>query len=343
MPLFRIAWLGVLLAAALAPAAAQGFYLYHDFPAGFSSTTVWSPQAWLWSEENIAADSGRAVLSDAASPWSAWRVTDSKAGLPNPRYATALDASSAADAAREGWRFAAFARYVDDFGDGPNQGLSLFLGNREYSLLLDLTAQGALQATLFDEAPKKFTLTTAGQGTSAFRNFALQSVPGTSLVDFFVDGVRVNAGGSWDGRPFNHPDAAAWGNSDRAGAARGVMDFHYVVLEIGSSRRGVGDLNVDGNVDGRDLLWWQRTLGSASEPLSDADGDGVVGGGDLRRWEDGWGSPATSGAAWTAVPEPGASCPPLVLGALAARRTNRRARRRMLGLPAAFRSPQRTR
>lgn len=51
-----------------------------------------------------------------------------------------------------------------------------------------------------------------------------------------------------------------------------------------------GDYDGDGNVDGDDLLSWQRTLGSRMNLTSDGNGNGVVDGFDLATWRDRFGS-----------------------------------------------------
>jgi hypothetical protein len=48
-----------------------------------------------------------------------------------------------------------------------------------------------------------------------------------------------------------------------------------------------GDYNADGQVDGADLLEWQKQVGRNDFPSADLDHDGVVGGDDLAHWEHG--------------------------------------------------------
>ena len=85
------------------------------------------------------------------------------------------------------------------------------------------------------------------------------------------------------------------------------------------------DFNVDGRVDGRDFLAWQRGLGKASGVTladGDADFDGDVDATDLGLWKSAYGSATfalgASVAASNSVPEPGGA----VLG--------------MMGLPCAM-------
>jgi hypothetical protein len=67
------------------------------------------------------------------------------------------------------------------------------------------------------------------------------------------------------------------------------------------------DFNGDGQVDGRDLLAWQRGFGlasGASRAQGDADGNGIVNAADLAVWGDQFGSAAAAAAA---IPEPAAA------------------------------------
>ena len=100
------------------------------------------------------------------------------------------------------------------------------------------------------------------------------------------------------------------------------LDF---MLSTGESMKGVvkfgplpttdvtsGDFDDDGDVDGRDLLTWQRTLGSAAVPPgsgADGDGNGTVNGADLTVWKGDFGDGAAAiaaGGSVAAVPEPAA-------------------------------------
>ncbi|MBA3480842.1 MAG: hypothetical protein H0T51_03410 [Pirellulales bacterium] len=75
-------------------------------------------------------------------------------------------------------------------------------------------------------------------------------------------------------------------------------------LIIGQSISGVttapgglsGDYDQDEDVDGADILVWQRTLGSNSQLAADGNSNGVIDGGDLAVWRDRFGdvSSATS-------------------------------------------------
>lgn len=79
-----------------------------------------------------------------------------------------------------------------------------------------------------------------------------------------------------------------------------------------------GDYDRDGDVDGDDLLRWQRELGATQAPYSGADGngDGVVDAGDLAVWNAHFGGTAVAAAA-DATPEPGGATIALVGLALA--------------------------
>jgi len=73
-----------------------------------------------------------------------------------------------------------------------------------------------------------------------------------------------------------------------------------------------GDYDGDLDVDGDDLLAWQRTLGASVPPSSgaDGDGDGVIDAGDLAVWKSRFGVDSNPPATWLAqvsVPEPATS------------------------------------
>jgi glucose/arabinose dehydrogenase len=53
--------------------------------------------------------------------------------------------------------------------------------------------------------------------------------------------------------------------------------------------RAASDTDFDDDVDGRDFLAWQRTLGSTTELLADASGNGVVDAADLAAWSAAFG------------------------------------------------------
>lgn len=67
-----------------------------------------------------------------------------------------------------------------------------------------------------------------------------------------------------------------------------------------------GDFDLDDDVDGRDLLEWQRLFGSTTRTVADATLDGVVGGSDLAIWQQKYGTVfgAQSFASAQQVPEP---------------------------------------
>lgn len=287
--------------AAIAPSHVAGSYVYIDYHAGPTTAqstpaSVWSPALWGWDELNTAG-AGAGVVNPVGAGMNAWRITDSSTTAANPAYVAALSARATADAAAYGWRFATAARYVTDFGGGANLGLSAFVGGRAYHLALDLTASGDLQATLYDETPRVYLLTSGGTGASAFHRFELQNAADTNSVTFEFDGVVLDA--TWNGVAQTHDTTFHWGNVI---GSRGVMEFQDVSLEIGPLVSETADFNADGHVDGRDFLVWQRTLGSAFDHSADGNFDGRVDGADLAVWKASFGVPAAH-----AVPEPAAA------------------------------------
>jgi hypothetical protein len=60
-----------------------------------------------------------------------------------------------------------------------------------------------------------------------------------------------------------------------------------------------GDYDNDGDIDGRDFLFWQRSFGTAAVPAgsgADGDGSGTIDAGDLEIWQDNYGSSGLSAA-----------------------------------------------
>ncbi len=65
------------------------------------------------------------------------------------------------------------------------------------------------------------------------------------------------------------------------------------------------DFDADGDVDGKDLLIWQRGFGTGiTRETGDADGDGLVGSTDLAMWQDQYAVVLEPPLAVNAVPEP---------------------------------------
>jgi hypothetical protein len=76
---------------------------------------------------------------------------------------------------------------------------------------------------------------------------------------------------------------------------------------INAAARLPGDFDGDDDVDGGDLLAWQRTVGSTTELAADASLDDTVNAADLAIWAENYGRVAeTTVAAATGVPEPAA-------------------------------------
>ncbi len=97
-----------------------------------------------------------------------------------------------------------------------------------------------------------------------------------------------------------------------SGTLQGSGQFSVTV------NQGNADFDVDSDVDGRDLLAWQRghgIQGSATLADGDANSDTNVDAFDLAIWQDQFGKPVACGNV-TAVPEPGTVALVLVLGSL---------------------------
>lgn len=193
-----------------------------------------------WTAQNISPANGNLafpVEDDLGTGVRAWQVADQSAVATNPSYSASLTPAEATLATSSGWRLASRARYVYDFGDAANLGISAFLGGVAYELRFDLTASGDLPATLIDQVPRVRVLSSGGTGPLAYHDFALQFDPATSLTNSRFDGAVVDA---WDGVPTLLQDSIQWGNS--VGATRGIMNYQSVVFDVGrSALAGPGD------------------------------------------------------------------------------------------------------
>jgi hypothetical protein len=84
-----------------------------------------------------------------------------------------------------------------------------------------------------------------------------------------------------------------------------VQLYELALSSSGLAIPSTGDFNGDGNVDGRDLLVWQRTLGASGANLgTDGNHDGVVNAADLALWRQSFGDASSVVAGAQGVPEP---------------------------------------
>jgi hypothetical protein len=282
---------------------AHGGTIYHTYVANPIATLpigVQDPAQFLWVAQDTTG-TGAALINDLGTGHNAWRITDAQSSFPavgNPSYETTLGGGYSTTARTSGFRFEAFARFVDDFDDGASMGLTVFLNQRAYYLMLDLDDNENLWASLLGGSSKQLTFD--GTGSAAYHRIALQSTGGTSVTALF-DGQPI--GPSWTGVnvALSHPDIFQFGSSGQARANRGAMAFRDVTLELSPTPAKIGDFDDDNDVDGRDLLLWQRTTGSREDLRADANGDRVVNGPDLAIWRTAFGR-ATATAHQT--PEP---------------------------------------
>ena len=290
-------------------AALRAGTIHAEYHAGVATPTstpakVWSPELWGWYDLNAGSlgAAGVGVVNSGGSGLNAWRITDQAAAMPNPFYVTDFLPQDLTRIAADGWRMRSTIRYVTDFGGERNLGMSAYLNGRAYHLMLDLTTAGELRATLYDETPRTFQLTSGGAGTAAFHRFQFLGTPGTTTVQFAVDGQVLDR--SWDGISLpGHASNVQWGNSDQSLNNRGVADYQEVLFEIGPFTEIYGDFNGNGVTDGQDLLWWQRNVGAIVDLVADANGDGRVDAADLAVWRSNYGSVPGSDVN-ISVPEP---------------------------------------
>jgi hypothetical protein len=265
---------------------ARGGSIYATYVANPIATLpigVQDPAQFLWVAQNTTG-TGAGLINDHGTGHNAWQITDEEEAFPsvgNPSYETTLRGANSTTARTSGFRFEAFARFVDDFDDAASMGLTVFLNQRAYYLMLDLDDNENLWASLLGGTSKQLTFD--GRGSADFHRFALQSSGGTSVTALF-DGQPI--GPSWTGVnvPVSHPDIFQFGSSGQARANRGAMAFRDVTLELSPMAKRAGDFDGDNDADGRDLLLWQRTAGSREDLRADANSDRVVNGPDLTVW-----------------------------------------------------------
>jgi hypothetical protein len=150
-------------------------------------------------------------------------------------------------------------------------------------------------------------------------NPRLDQTPDVSLADAALTGATTPASIDFS---FNRIRAFA-GNTNATGP---YADFEFDEIRIGTAFAdvapiaggGMDDADFDGDddVDGNDLMRWQRGVGLTGQTTNangDANGDGTVNGADLGVWKTQFG-PGAVGAV-TAIPEPATSA---LAGALAA-------------------------
>jgi hypothetical protein len=301
---FRVHLVCAALAASWSGAVACGAPTYATYIANPIATLPIGVQepTWFFWVGQYTEGTGQSLINDNGTGHNAWKITDNQASFPavgNPSYVTALSGSASTTARTSGFRFEAFARFVDDFGDDASMGLSVFLNRRAYHLMLDLDDHGDLWAYLRGGGSKK--LTAGGTGSAAYHRFVLQSSGGASVTALF-DGQPIGPDWTGIGVTATHPDIAQFGNSGEARTNRGAMAFRDVVFELAPIAPVAGDFDSDGDIDGRDFLRWQRMLGSRDDLTADANGDRVVNGADLPVWRDAFEAAPTSAGHQT--PEP---------------------------------------
>lgn len=275
-----------ILAVALPLNSAQCRELW-SYDAG-SGTAVAEPQvSFGWTGANLSPGAGNLsfpVEDDLGLGVNAWQLADQSRATTNPTLTGLLDAADAANALSNGWRLSLTVRYLFDFGDESNLGVSAVVGGEEYRILFDLNDQGDLRAQMGAGAAEFQVLTTGGSGPTAYHDFVMEYSPTTEVAELFVDATPV---ASITPQPTLAPDAVAWGNF--GGDQRGVMNYHSISFEILSDEALPGDYNRDGRVDGPDYQLWRATYGAqVASPGDAADGnaDGLVDAADYSVWRD---------------------------------------------------------
>lgn len=98
--------------------------------------------------------------------------------------------------------------------------------------------------------------------------------------------------------------SASFGFFGDGAPAAGTFDLLFVPQSFAAYPHSTSDHDLDGDVDGRDLLIWQREVANSASD-GDADSNLLVDDNDLAMWQTEYGSPSSKLAA-VAVPEPSA-------------------------------------
>ena len=256
-----------------------------QYDAGAGANPLDPVANWGWSAVHASPAFGNLaypVENDLGTGVNAWQIADQSSVTTNPAYFKNLAAAEAVQALANGWTFRSSARYVFDFGDEPNLGMTAHLNGRTYSLQFDLGAQGALRATLNDIVPRSHILTAGGAGPIDYHDFALAFSPTDGMVAFVFDGVTIDR---WNGLADPFADSIYWGNP-AGGTQRGIMNYHEVAFEIADSSTPLpGDYDSDLRVDYEDYFRWRAKFAS-TDPTADGNHDGTVNAADYTVWRD---------------------------------------------------------
>jgi alpha-amylase len=197
---------------------------------------------------------------------------------------------------------------ISGFGNGSFETV-LYSQNSQFKATADLDGNGRVDnLDLFALGP---SLVSNGAGAGVLAAY---------------DGVLTRRGDINQDTTTNGSDVSALHNAFGGSAWRpdlnvdGIVDFDDVQTLITNIVGTVnGDFDLDGDVDGRDFLTWQRNLGLASGvryDLGDADLNGVINGNDLSVWQAAYrnASPVANAAVSVAVPEPNTSALVILAG-----------------------------
>ncbi|WP_146451047.1 hypothetical protein [Bythopirellula polymerisocia] len=156
----------------------------------------------------------------------------------------------------------------------------------------------------FGTAPSFDNLNSSGQFQGAATIQLAQST-----VSLAADGNHWASGTT--SPPYADPPLSALTASLVLGRRRVLTPLDYAALadlgwQVPDKLLGLlGDIDDDGNIDGRDFLRWQRSVGNTGVGLlEDADGSLEVDDYDLWLWQTNYGRKTTSNSSFAAVPEP---------------------------------------
>jgi hypothetical protein len=192
---------------------------------------------------------------------------------------------------------------------GPFMGMEAYDGSATLGLLGSLGVDASSQDVLYQiENTGVLTETGTTVAFDTWYHFQIRLNFDTNNYAAFVDGNMVASTGFVDGTglsKFTDADIAALaagGDGSSQSATTTAYFDNFLVSEVNGA-----DFDGDGDVDGTDLLVWQRGYGISGTALpsdGDANGDRDVDALDLTIWQEEFGFVASATIVATAVPEP---------------------------------------
>ncbi len=192
-------------------------------PSPASAALPWTAGVPTTDVGNFAST---AVSPDGATGFNAWRMLDnSTAGSQFITWTRALTTQQHTDAAAYGWKLTTRLRVADPVASngGANSTVLIYGNNstggtaKRWILFFDLNAAGEIVTTLVGGP----TVTLAGVDSTQQHVHELRYNSGTSLADYYVDGVVKATGYAGTGTNFN---GVQWGTGSSGGRGDGYWN-----------------------------------------------------------------------------------------------------------------------